>query len=679
MKASIHGRVSHTNLPKGKALLPLFEAVVNAHQAIEEAGGKSHSIRIVAERQGNLDDDKPGPVEAFTITDTGIGFTAANFESFNTVDSLYKATLGGKGLGRFLWLRAFQRVEIDSHYREINTDGLLHRSFNFIESDDEILATPTASDHTTPLTTVRLVGYRQPYLDECPRSLEGIAQRLIGHFLPLFLNPHGPALTLNDRFQEIDLWEFYRSNFEAFATRHDFTVAGQSFSLSGFRLQGAIADHHELIYGANYREVITERLSRFLPNLKNKLNDPERGQFVYLAFVQSPFLDTKVNSERTDFSIPREPPADRAISTGEDPPAASDLFADDISLKAIREAAMAAISEDLKPFLDELNIAKEAALTTYITEDAPQYRVLLKHKADILDQISPMASKAEMEMTLHRQLHKRQVELKQEGIRILAEAENVQDPQEYYARFRKFVEDENELGKTALAQYIIHRRVILDLLAKALKQDPETGKYALEKTVHSLIFPMRSTSDEVPFEQQNLWIIDERLTFHSFLSSDQPLNTLGEIESDAESRPDILIFNRPLAFSDEAEPLQSIVVIEFKKPDRTNYRYEDPVTQAYRMIRDIRESKMKDKGGRYIRPANANIPAYCYIICDLTPPVEMRIQNMGARRTPDNLGYYGFNEAINAYYEVISYNKLLSDAGKRNRVLFEKMNLPTSH
>ncbi len=43
---------------------------------------------------------------------------------------------------------------------------------------------------------------------------------------------------------------------------------------------------------------------------------------------------------------------------------------------------------------------------------------------------------------------------------------------------------------------------------------------------------------------------------------------------------------------------------------------------------------------------------------------------MGAQRTPDNLGYYGFNEALNAYYEVISYNKLLSDAGKRNRVLF---------
>jgi hypothetical protein len=131
MKASTHGRVSHTNLPKGKPLLPMFEAAVNAHQAIEEAGEGNHSIRIVAERQGNIDDNKPGPIEAFTVTDTGIGFTAPNFESFNTVDSLYKAHLGGKALGRFLWLKAFQRVEIDSHYRE---DGALwHRRFDFVE------------------------------------------------------------------------------------------------------------------------------------------------------------------------------------------------------------------------------------------------------------------------------------------------------------------------------------------------------------------------------------------------------------------------------------------------------------------------------------------------------------------------------------------------------------------
>lgn len=50
---------------------------------------------------------------------------------------------------------------------------------------------------------------------------------------------------------------------------------------------------------------------------------------------------------------------------------------------------------------------------------------------------------------------------------------------------------------------------------------------------------------------------------------------------------------------------------------------------------------------------------------------------MGARKT-DNLGYYGFNETLNAYYEVISYTKRLADAKKRNRILFEKLNLPTT-
>lgn len=501
-----------------------------------------------------------------------------------------------------------------------------------------------------------------------------IAQRVVGHFLPLFLDPNGPAFTLSDPFEKIELREFYRTNFEAFATRRTFSLRDQTFTLNGFRLQGSVADHHELIYGAHFREVISERLSRYVPNLKGKLIDPERGPFVYLAFVQSAFLDAKVNSERTDFSIPREPPVDREV--GEDIVEAADLFADDISLKSIRDAALMVTTEDLKPFLDELNDAKEEALATYIAQDAPQYRVLLKYKDDFIDQIQPGATKSEMEMSLHRQLYQRQVRLKQEGVRLISEVETDVDHQTYYSRLQKFVEDENEIGKTSLAQYVVHRRVILELLEKALSMDPSTGEYGLEKTVHSLVFPMRATSEDVPFEQQNLWILDERLTFHSFLSSDVRFDQLTAIESTSAARPDLLIFNHPLAFGEGGEPLQSVVVVEFKKPDRSSFGDEDPISQVYRMVREIRDGKMKDHQGRYIRPANANVPAYCYVVCDLAPAVEIRIQNMGARRTPDNLGYYGFNESLNAYYEVISYAKLLGDAQKRNRILFDKLNLP---
>ena len=261
MKASIAGRIRNTNLPKTKALLPLFEAVINAFQAIEEAGGQGHAIRIITERQGSLDGGKPGPIEAFTVTDTGIGFTDENFDSFETVDSPYKAPTGGKGLGRFLWLKAFTRVDVESHFRAPGEDGLLCRKFSFVATDDDLPRAALPSDQARPETSVRLVGYRSPYKDECPRQLDIIAQRLIGHFLPLFLDPNGPALSLANAIgPPIDLRTFFRDNFQAFATERSFSIDGQAFTLSGFRLRGALADHHELVYAAHFREVIMERL-----------------------------------------------------------------------------------------------------------------------------------------------------------------------------------------------------------------------------------------------------------------------------------------------------------------------------------------------------------------------------------------------------------------------------------
>ena len=73
------------------------------------------------------------------------------------------------------------------------------------------------------------------------------------------------------------------------------------------------------------------------------------------------------------------------------------------------------------------------------------------------------------------------------------------------------------------------------------------------------------------------------------------------------------IFNQPLVFSEDTQPLGAMVVIEFKKPDRSKYRDEDPISQVYRMVREIRQGRVKDKAGRYIQPANDRIPAYCYI------------------------------------------------------------------
>jgi hypothetical protein len=136
---------------------------------------------------------------------------------------------------------------------------------------------------------------------------------------------------------------------------------------------------------------------------------------------------------------------------------------------------------------------------------------------------------------------------------------------------------------------------------------------------------------------------------------------------------------RALTFAEDDSALNSLVIVEFKKPDRSDYRKEDPVDQVYRLIREIKSGHFKDKNGREITVQSELIPAYAYVICDTTKEVEIIAQNKGLLPTPDQLGYCGYNPNLSAYIEIISYTKLLRDAKKRNRILFDKLHLPIAN
>ena len=91
-----------------------------------------------------------------------------------------------------------------------------------------------------------------------------------------------------------------------------------------------------------------------------------------------------------------------------------------------------------------------------------------------------------------------------------------------------------------------------------------------------------------------------------------------------------MIFERALTFAEDDSALNSLVIVEFKKPDRSDYRKEDPVDQVYRLIREIRSGYFKDKNGR----ESDLIPAYAYVIFDTTKEVEIIAQNKSLIRTP---------------------------------------------
>jgi hypothetical protein len=49
-------------------------------------------------------------------------------------------------------------------------------------------------------------------------------------------------------------------------------------------------------------------------------------------------------------------------------------------------------------------------------------------------------------------------------------------------------------------------------------------------------------------------------------------------------------------------------------------------------------------------------------------------------KTPDELGYYNFrNKRYNGFVVVLSYDKVKTDARKRNQILFDKLGLPSGN
>jgi hypothetical protein len=668
LKTNLRGQIRQTILPKWKSLLPLFEAVMNAFQAAQDhPGATNHRIVIGIERDADLGLDEQAPISSFTITDTGIGFNDENFDSFNTAFSDYKLKQGGKGLGRFIWLKAFEKVEIDSVFSEPDEPHLLQRKFFFDENYEGDIPPPSVADRSRKGTIVRLLGFRDPYKSECPKASEQIAQRLAEHFLLLFLNPNCPQVEIHDRGLRLSVNKVFETDFKAASSAHKFSIKHAEFVVHGFRLTTPRVSKHRLTYAANNRAVISDNLEDYIPNLSGRLADGDGTSFVYLAIVQSSYLDQRVNNERTDFELghPEDAEADQPS-----------LFVDEIRRSDIRDACINYVQSDLSAIIQNINSVKEERILQFVQDDGPEYKILMKYRSEFIDRIPPAATKIEIESALHKELYQREVKIKQEGTRIIKEAEKIEDYDAYEKRFNEFMDKYNELGVSALAQYVAHRRIILDFLDRAISKSPDSGKYPLEKAVHHIIFPMQETSDDIPYYQQNLWLLDERLTYYSFVSSDKPLASLEPLENDSSKRPDLFIFDRKIAFTEGEQPITSIMVVEFKRPQRDDYKGDDnPLTQSFEMITEIRSGKFKDHRGRPISVAGDKIPASCYVICDLTPSLQKVLLNLDAEITPDKQGYYGYHKRLGVFYEVIDYNKLLRDAQKRNRIFFEKLNI----
>lgn len=183
---NIAGQVGQIKLSTNKALWPLFETVINSIQSLEDSDVtekkiiidalRSNYAQLKTEGEENLIEE-PKHFENFVVTDNGNGFNTENYISFLEAYSQLKLKKGCKGIGRFLWLKAFNKVVIKSTYFE---DDQWHlRTFDFSkngvnpEQNDSIFE----SDNALQQTIVSLNGFKNPYRDSVAYSLESLAKK----------------------------------------------------------------------------------------------------------------------------------------------------------------------------------------------------------------------------------------------------------------------------------------------------------------------------------------------------------------------------------------------------------------------------------------------------------------------------------------------------------------------
>ncbi|MBR1703472.1 MAG: ATP-binding protein [Lachnospiraceae bacterium] len=656
------GRVKNFDLPKNQPLIPLFEAIVNSIYAIEERQLEDSkngyiNIHIVREPQEVVGLDginkEINEITGFTIVDNGVGLNDSNMKSFLQSDSTYRADKGGKGVGRFSWLKAFSKAEIESVYRDEIDNVWVKRKFDFslnnLYIDDSLEGIDDVPDNKT---CIKLIDYLPTYRKNVSKNAETIAMKIMQHCMIYLMSPKCPIITILDE-EKYCINDMFEKIIQREKEAVKIQIGKEEFSLLNTMVQDASLGGSKLFLYANDRMVKPIDLDRQIVDLdKNIFHD--KG-FYYVGILSGKYLDNNVDMNRTSFDIPENK------EEGE------------ISIEDIVTFAKLQVEDYLSDYLSNVRETKNERIKKYIHTNAPQFSHLLKYMPDAINMIKPTLSDTKLDEELYKIKRKFDLELKQTNEEIIDKIDvGTENLDTYKDKFKEQFEKISEANKAALAEYVAHRKIILELLKKGIliKDD---GKFNLESYVHNLIYPMRRTSDEIEFESHNLWLIDERLAYCEFISSDVPFDN-----NPKENRTDILMLDRPVAISDEAnngKEYETIVIFELKRPMRNDYNLADnPIEQLLGYVDKLSTNKVTDKNGRIIRVGN-NTQFYLYAVCDLTSSLIKVAEHNDFKETPDRLGMYKYHDKKHAYIEILSFNKIINDAEKRNRILFDKLGI----
>lgn len=645
---------------------PLVELIVNAIQAIDAKGIPNGLVEIEVLRNGQADVlDRLEDVDGFVVKDNGIGFTKNNRDAFDTLYTEQKIADGGKGFGRFTCLKYFDRVKVSSTFAE--GDSLRNRSFR-MGLDKDIIVDEKEGPSQAQATgaTVEISGIKSVRFPD--KKLETISRVLVERLLPYFVdkeracprvvirddNKPSDTVSLNDYLgkenSQIVEMKVDESAFSLSANEDE-----KTFQVRVFKFFARRTAKSKVSLVAHRREVTDNPLESYIPEFAEEFFEPGPDQdlakgrnFVIKAYVFGDYLNDNVSLERGEFRFQTD----------------TDLL-NGISQNDIEQKAAEIVQSVVGAEIAERKRRKEVRISEYVTNDAPWHRILAK---EVDFSALPMRpSNQDIELHLQKKKFEKEIATRTQVTAVL----NSENPDELGEKIAQLIERISDNSKNDLIHYVSMRKCVLDLFSKSLEIGAD-GKHKSEGEVHDIIMPRKKDSEELNYDAHNLWILDERLNFTSYVSSDKPLQSSGD-------RTDITVYNRRVAYRGDNEASNPITIFEFKKPQRDDFAdpssREDPVQQIIRYVNQIRDGKFKTPTGRDIL-VNDTTPFYGYVVCDLTKKVKDWLEReKNFTPMPDGLGWFNWSGNISLYMEVLSWTKLLRDAEMRNKIFFNKLGI----
>jgi hypothetical protein len=606
----------------------LIEAITNSIFAnATDISCTFHGIQEVLKT--DVDEVVKRKVAAIDVQDNGDGFDDLNFKSFGIYRSDYKAELGCKGVGRFVFLKVFENVKFTSWI----TSSKKKRDFTFSFDFNNDNMQEEDAEVTENKTLLRLSGVRPSHFNK-----DRMIDKRLDLDLPLIkdavLTQIVPMLFLQKQKEKIihitfaddttdETAQISGDDIPDFKTK-DFSVKGANGSDNAFTLYYVISEDGgplRAFHCANGRtvcEFLDKELRIALP-----------GKYAGYFLLESEYFNNHIDNERNEFNIF---------------PIKTDAFST-LSWEIINTKIKIVISSLVKsniPGAIEMNRVQLVS----IQEERPYLADYIE--PEDLD-IAGFLDKKQ----IVKKAKKRFDDAKERLIEHSGKAEYVDQE----------LQEAIQITQSELVAYIQDRVLVIERLKKML-----TDKEQSEKIIHNLFMEKYTDDEYFHVGKNNLWLLDDRFTSYSYAASEKNIEEIlkkmsleggSDIDKD---RPDLALF-----YSDDPTKKRALksVLIElksFKEEGKTD-------REKFAGIQQLLDYMKAFKGKEDIKEI------WAFLVTDIDDKFAERLV------TNDFIPLFSTDQAIYSrdykdvgFVYVIGVHTLIQDAEARNRVFIEIIN-----